>query len=392
LAAVVLVVALAGSAAGSAGDPVLAGKPNGAGFKVTTLTSKSNAETLHVTDTGAGGGILSESKNKNSYSVTASNNAGANGGGGAVMGAAQFNNAVVGFTGDDSAVGVGGVNLATGVFGGAGVEGVGGVGVFGIGFPSISGSPYGVYGATSVGTGTYGISSDLTGVGVWGENSGGGLGGFFDSYGGTGQALYVAGDMTVTGAKTGFVADYAVNGSSATLHQGDSVTVIGVRPPIVGEIPLLVVAPAAAGDPVIGIVDRAMTPSTVALPESRPSVGLSARGSGLEPSGARFEVPVRTGGPSSVTVFSGAGTDVAPGGYLDVVTLGAYSYASVSAAAGPIRAGDRLTPGTDPGTLVAAKPITAGGQSFYAPGTSVGYALGRLNDGTGRIAVFVSPQ
>ena len=75
-----------------------------------------------------------------------------------------------------------------------------------------------------------------------------------------------------------------------------------------------------------------------------------------------------------------------------MVTLGAYAYGSADASAGAIKAGDELVAGTTAGKLVKSSKVTVSGKTFSVPGTSVGYALGSLADGTGRIGIFVSPH
>jgi hypothetical protein len=279
-----------------------------------------------------------------------------------------------------------------------------GVGVYGYN-SSATGSAVGVYGAatspdgqgvfgtnnalTGDADGVYGASSSTTGVGVFGyvgatTGATSGVFGTTNSPAGAGILgttqqgvpglagaffgnVRISGTLTVTGAKTGYVADYAVNGSNVVLHRGDAVTVLGVRPAVVGDIPLVVVGPAGAGDPTIGIVDREMIPAAVTK---------APRGAG------------NAGGPN----FNQGGTSVSPDHYLLIVTEGAFAVASSDASAGAIRAGDPLTAGSVSGHLVLQHQIAVGGTRFYAPGTSVGYALGALPDGSGQIAVFVSPH
>jgi len=92
--------------------------------------------------------------------------------------------------------------------------------------------------------------------------------------------------------------------------------------------------------------------------------------------------PVRI---SQETAYRQGGPATAPGHYLLVATLGAFGFASVDASGGPITAGDSLTASGTAGRLTHARPLTIQGQTFYAPGTSVGYALGSLGKGTGVI-------
>ncbi len=57
-----------------------------------------------------------------------------------------------------------------------------------------------------------------------------------------------------------------------------------------------------------------------------------------------------------------------------------------------IGSGDSLSAGPVAGTLVRSQPIHAGGATFVAAGTSVGYALAGLRSGGGMIPVFVDPH
>ncbi|MEP6639941.1 MAG: hypothetical protein ABJC39_11370, partial [Chloroflexota bacterium] len=181
--------------------------------------------------------------------------------------------------------------------------------------------------------------------------------------------------------------DYAINGSKVTLHQGDAVTLLGVKPAAVGNIPLLVVGPAKAGDTVIGIVDRAMAPT----PDTVKIQGSSRTVYNADGSKKTVKTPTQTV-KSQIHGFMASGTSVASGKYLLVVTLGAYAYGSADATSGAIKTGDQLAAGATAGKLVKADKVTLNGSTFTVPGTSVGYALGALNDGTGKIGIFVSPH
>jgi hypothetical protein len=74
----------------------------------------------------------------------------------------------------------------------------------------------------------------------------------------------------------------------------------------------------------------------------------------------------------------------APGGYINVVTLGAYKAVKVDASYGAIRAGDLLTTSPNPGY---AMKVTDKAQ---ATGAIIGKALGDLESGTGTIPVMVT--
>lgn len=396
-----------------------------------------------------GPGLSGVTANADKYAVYAGNDAAATGSGAAIRAAGKNNYGIVANSTGTYAITASGVNTAilgtatgcTGFIclGATGVQGTGyglGSGVYGDGFTGVYGNgTYGVY-ANGTATGVYGSSSDQyasgtygvnsTGIGVRGEGVAAGTvdscgatanwwcaGGVFAGDNGViGQTdtsfgigligianaansfgiwsegnAYISGTLTVTGAKTGYVADYAINGSKVTLRQGDAVTLLGVKPAAVGNIPLLVVGPARAGDTVIGVVDVEMTPSSTSIksPASSRTV--------LGPDGSKKVVraPARTL-KAQLASFIASGPDVAPGKHLLVVTLGAYAYGSADASAGAIKAGDELAASATPGKLIKAERVTVGGRSFSVPGTSVGYALGALADGSGQIGIFVSPH
>jgi hypothetical protein len=412
---------------------------NGTGTSMRASALGPNAIAGFYTST-SGPGVSGVTAGANKYAVYAGNDAVTTGTGAALRAAGQNNVGIIANSTATHAIDASGLNTAiTGTatgctgficFGATGIAGTGyslGSGVSGSGFFGVFGDgTYGVYGSSSTqyAYGVYGV--DSTGIGVRGDGPNGGTvdscgdtefyfcsGGVFtgdngvigqtDTSNGVGVLgignvagsygvvsngpAFVGGDLTVTGAKTGYVADYAINGSKVTLHQGDAVTLLGVKPAAVGSIPLLVVGPARSGDTVIGIVDREMTPtsSTVKTPGSSRSV--------YAPDGSKKTVktPAKTL-DAQVKGFTATGTSVAAGNYLLVVTLGSYQYGSVDASAGAIKAGDQLMAGASAGKLVKADKVTVNGKSFTVPGTTVGYALGSLADGTGKIGIFVSPH
>jgi hypothetical protein len=269
--------------------------------------------------------------------------------GAALYGDGNANFGVIGTTDGPLAYGVAGLNSATagiGVFGTAPTTGVHGLandtsslGVLGesVGFQGI-----GVYAWANASTtdnkAVYARTESASGWGVWSDGD-----------------INIVGDLFATGSKVGYVADVAVNASAVTLHQGDAVTLIGVRPAVLGKIPLLEVGPAKAGDRVIGIVDRLAEVSTGKRPK-----GLAG----------------------TITNIHGRGTTVKPGDHLLVVTMGAFAVAAADASAGAIAVGDELVVGAKPGKLTKSK----------GTGRTAGYALGALAEGTGEVGVFVSPR
>ena len=391
----------------AAGDSLLIGNTsNNAGISNTTLTTASSGTALLVTQNGTGTalrgsavgvgsiagfftasygtGISGVTGNPGSYGVFGANDgaagtggairanghsnhgvvasttsttqhavfgiqSGATGSGAALYGDGNANFGVIGTTDGPLAYGVAGLNSATagiGVFGTAPKTGVHGlandtssIGVLGesVGFQGI-----GVYAwANAPSTdnkAVYARTESASGWGVWSDGD-----------------INIVGDLFATGSKVGYVADVAVNASKATLHQGDAVTLVGVRAAVLGKIPLLEVGPAKAGDRIIGIVDRLAEVSTVKRPRGQ------------------------AGTDSSI---QGRGTTVKPGDHLLVVTMGAFAVAVADASAGPIAVGDELAVGAKPGKLGTSK----------GNGRSAGYALGALATGMGKVGIFVSPR
>jgi hypothetical protein len=229
------------------------------------------------------------------------------------------------------------------------------------------GETVGVYGASREGTGVEGAS--VGGYGVRGASQGN-YGGYFTS---TGQrALYaenldgtyydayfggevgirveggahIVGDLTVGGAKTGYLVDIALHAGDVPLVRGDLVEVVGVTEPVVGDIPVPRVRRVVGAESraVLGVVDRRWAP------------------------GEGFAPP--EGGP------------VAPGEYVGIVTIGAYARVRADATYGAIAPGDLLVSSPTPGHAMRA--------GAPAPGTVVGKALEGLEAGRGVIAVLVT--
>jgi hypothetical protein len=174
-------------------------------------------------------------------------------------------------------------------------------------------------------------------------------------------------DLTVTGAKSGFVVDIALNDGPVPLEKGDVVVISGVDAPVVGNIPVIRVQKAATANAtnVMGVVDTRYVPCT---DESQRLKGQACEG------------------------FDRSKTVIQPGEYLSVVTLGAYEAIKVDATVAPVHSGDLLAASATAGRAFAATPLSVQATSFYAPGTVVGVALADLNEGTGTIPVFVSPR
>jgi hypothetical protein len=225
-----------------------------------------------------------------------------------------------------------------------------------------SGESYGVFSYSSGRNAFWGANNDLSWYTAWLYNddvNGSALGVIGDTY--------IQGDLTVTGAKSGFVVDIALNAGDQPLERGDVVAVVGAAPPVMGEIPVMrvVKANAANAASIVGVVDRLWLPCD--KPAEEVIDGQACGG------------------------YVDEATTIQPGQYVSVVTLGAYAYLKADASYGAIKAGDLLSisPMTE-GVAGAAQQITVSGVSFYAPGTIIGKALGTLDAGTGYIAVFVS--
>ncbi len=242
-----------------------------------------------------------------------------------------------------------------GVQGGA--DGSNGIGVQGEADGS-SGS--GVSGNSTAGTGVsggsgtgYGVSGQSGNVGVYAHNtntngptvylaSGCCAGDFYGN-------VYVHGNLTVSGSKTGYVVDLAVNAGSDALSAGDVVAVIGSTTPVVGTIPLarVVKASMAYQTGVIGVVDQHVVRDA----------GLTSKD---EP--------------------------VAPGEYVNIVTLGMFRTIKVDAGFGAIHTGDLLVASPHAGYAMTAT------DHAQAVGAVIGKALGNLATGTGTLPVIVTLQ
>jgi hypothetical protein len=177
---------------------------------------------------------------------------------------------------------------------------------------------------------------------------------------------YLNGDLTVTGAKSGYVVDVAVNAGSEPLERGDVVVVVGVEAPVLGDIPLMQVVKATpeTASGIVGVVDVLWETCSKSADE--------------------LEAGESCGG------FNHDATSIQPGQHLGVVTLGAFQWLKVDATGAPIKAGDLLSISPSAGVAAKAQMITIDGYSFYAPGTIIGKALQDLESGSAVIAVFVS--
>jgi hypothetical protein len=214
-------------------------------------------------------------------------------------------------------------------------------------------------------------------------------------------ALDVQGNLIVSGSKSGYVVDAMQNADTTQLAAGDVVVVVGSSAPVLGEIPVPMVrkANSAYDTGVMGIVDQVLyvpDAATKAAYEqeqkaldaarderARLAAEAEARGEKFNP--ASFEMPQSTITDEQGIVHALADVKaVAPGGYINVVTLGAYKAVKVDASYGAIQAGDLLTTSPNPGY---AMKVT---DKAEASGAIIGKALGNLDSGTGTVPVMVT--
>jgi hypothetical protein len=218
----------------------------------------------------------------------------------------------------------------------------------------------GVYASSIYGYGGYIESGNYRGLYVKGAPA------WYAAYienpgGASNTGLYVNGTLYVTGGKTGFVVDIAVNDGTEALETGDLVVITGYGDPVVGLNPLVKVSKAdqAGSTAVMGVVDQ---------PYSSPKIQSDPTHEPL--------------GPIAATASKVNGTAIAPGGYLSVVTLGAYRDVKVDASFGPIHIGDLLVASSNPGyAMISDDPKL---------GSVIGKALADWTDGIGLIPVFVT--
>ncbi len=174
------------------------------------------------------------------------------------------------------------------------------------------------------------------------------------------NSVIINGDLTVAGAKTGYVTDIMRNTGPTDLHSGDIVVAgsLAAEAAQVGNIP--VASAAASAKPydsgVLGVVDRRWLPGD-------PSAPLGAK--------------AHYGHYDDAAIIH-------PGEYMGVVTLGAFKAVKVDASSGPIHVGDLLTTSASSGAAMKASDRSA------AFGAVVGKALGNLGSGVGAIPVMVT--
>ena len=184
-----------------------------------------------------------------------------------------------------------------------------------------------------------------SGVGLWTEGKAAAL---YAS-----GAVAIDGDLAVTGGCLGCsTAVLALNDSSSVLRPGNAVTITGASRDSAGTL-LVTVAPAQEDDRVIGLVDVAVRSATLSV------------------------------GDRSMKTYAAIDGDVPPNGTLRIVMSGIVEHARASLTGGQTSAGDSVSAGAVPGSLVRVDPASAFG-------VSIGYALGAIHDGL--VAVLIAPH
>ncbi|MBN1867627.1 hypothetical protein JW916_10075 [Candidatus Sumerlaeota bacterium] len=289
-----------------------------------------------------------------------------------------------------SANGIGVYGLSDSNWAGVQGESTDGIGVYGK-----STNSYGVYGYSSTDDGVYGYSFgdyggnfySATYRGLYASSDTGDYAGYFVDRGGSAwPGVYIDGTLVASGSKSGYVVDICLNDGPEPLETGDVVEIVGAAPPAVGRIPLVRVRKTARAEStaVVGVVDQPfeVPPPVEESMEESPDVTSSDSPDGAEPTKVdprcRRDLPKPQAADASVE----ADTGVAAQRHLSVVTLGAFRAIKVDATYGAIRPGDLLVSSPTPGHAMRADSPKIG--------TVVGKALGGLEEGQGRIPVFVS--
>ena len=151
LCTVMALVALAGVAQGSAGQPVIQGQSNNAGPTTTSLIASGPGASLAVRNTAAGTALSATTSDGAHYAVVATNGAVSHGAGAALQAAGGKDSGVVASTSDASSAAVRGSNSAPGgkaVTGSASAATGSGIGVLG---STSSPTGYGVYSSGTLG-------------------------------------------------------------------------------------------------------------------------------------------------------------------------------------------------------------------------------------------------
>jgi hypothetical protein len=211
----------------------------------------------------------------------------------------------------------------------------------------------------------------------------------------------IAGNLTVTGSKTGYVVDIMQNADGASLEAGDVVTIVGNSAAVIGSIPVVTVqkANSAYDTGVVGIVDQAVyvpdsqTRATYQAEQQAQRDALAQRHAGearAEAAGTKFDPASVPMPPATINDAQGSvhvdstTTAITTNSYANVVTLGSYKGVKVDASFGAVHAGDLLVASTHAGYAMKATDKT------QTSGAVIGKALGNLDTGTGLVPVMVT--
>jgi hypothetical protein len=219
------------------------------------------------------------------------------------------------------------------------------------------------------------------------------------TFAGFDTSVYIAGNLSVAGSKSGYVVDLMQNADTTALQPGDVVVIAGSAPAVLGQIPVITVkkASSAYDTAVAGIVDQVMVVPSAEIRAAYAAQEQARRAA--RDRQAQADQAALAGGakaaviavpPAQISDLDGnvhpdpAATSAPPQGYMNVVTLGAYQAVKVDAGFGAIRPGDLLT--TSPHAGYAMKADAAKVPS----GAVIGKALAGLDSGTGSIPILVT--
>jgi hypothetical protein len=211
-------------------------------------------------------------------------------------------------------------------------------------------------------------------------------------------SMEIYGNLAVDGSKGGYVVDAMQNMDSGPLEPGDVVVIVGSSAPVVGQIPVVTVrkASSAYDTELAGVVDQplyvpdAATRAAYLAQQAAQRAAQAAHAQALQaaangkPAADDSPPPLAQISDEQGTVHATDAPQVPPGGYVNVVTLGAYKAIKVDADLGAIHAGDLLTTSAHAGYAMKVTDKVA------AIGAIIGKALADLPAGTGTIPVLVT--
>ena len=220
------------------------------------------------------------------------------------------------------------------------------------------------------------------------QNNGNGIGLRVD------DNVSIGGDLTVAGAKSGYVVDHMQNADAVSFEQGDVVVIAdNSAAPVLGTIPVARVklATTANDTAVVGIVDRVTYVPSEKIrsqynAQQQADREAASQTMAAQPGGKIVKANITDRISDAMGTIHADDTVVRaePGSYCSVVTLGAYRGVKVDANYGAIKAGDLLTTSWHAGYAMKVQDKVA------ASGAVIGKALGSLATGTGIIPVLVT--